>query len=203
MLLAGAAVSVGCAFSAYLFMKAYKQENYTKAFWLKGLAAVCFVLLALLLRPASGNQSYAKLLLIGLVLGLCGDELLALRFMVPRLHDLFFAAGAGAFAVGHFFYMKALYDQGTIRLGFLIPLFLAAVAVANLYGKKHGSNAGPLQFAAVGYMVLVIFMVPSASARFCPLLVWDCCCLRWAAYALAAATIFCWPSATATSAPGI
>lgn len=158
MLLAGAAVSVGCAFSAYLFMKAYKQENYTKAFWLKGLAAVCFVLLALLLRPASGNQSYAKLLLIGLVLGLCGDELLALRFVVPRLHDLFFAAGAGAFAVGHFFYMKALYDQGTIRLGFLIPLFLAAVAVANLYGKKHCSNAGPLQFAAVGYMVLVIFM---------------------------------------------
>ena len=34
----------------------------------RGLAAVCFVLLALLLRPASGNQSYAKLLLIGLVL---------------------------------------------------------------------------------------------------------------------------------------
>lgn len=139
-------------------MKAYKQDKYTRAFWLKGAAAVCFVLLALLLRPASGNQSYAKLLLIALVLGLCGDELLALRFVVPKLHDLLFAAGAGVFAVGHFFYMKALFDLGGIRLGVLIPIFLVGAAVAYLYGKKHASNAGPLQFAGVAYMVLVIFM---------------------------------------------
>ena len=158
MLIAGAAASFGCGISACLFMKAYKQENYTKAFWLKGLAAACFILLAMLLIPGSGNRVCAKLLLTALVLGFCGDELLALRFLVPKFHDLFFAAGAGAFAVGHFFYMKALYDQGNIRLGFLIPIFLVAVAVANLYGKKHSSNAGPLQFAAVGYMLLVILM---------------------------------------------
>ena len=158
MLVAAAAASVGCAIFACLFMKAYKQEKYTRAFWLKGAAAMCFVLLALLLRPASGNQSYAKLLLIALVLGLCGDELLALRFLIPKLHDLMFAAGAGVFATGHFFYMKALYDLGGIRLAILIPVFLVGLVLAYLYGKKHGSNAGSLQFAGVGYMVLVVFM---------------------------------------------
>ena len=158
MLIAAAAASAGCAFCACRFMKAYKQDKYTRAFWLKGAAAVCFVLIALLLRPASGNQSYAKLLLIALVLGLCGDELLALRFMIPKLHDLLFAAGAGVFAVGHFFYMKALFGLGGIRLGVLIPVFLLGLALAYAYGRKHRSNAGPLQFAGVAYMVLVIFM---------------------------------------------
>lgn len=158
LLILAAAASAGCVIFARLFMKAYKVENFARAFWLKGAAAVCFVLLAAILRPAAGNQSYAKLLLIALILGLCGDELLALRFMVPKLHDLLLAAGAGTFAVGHFFYMKALYDLGGIRLAVLIPVFLAGLLVAYLYGKKHQSNAGPLQAAGVGYMVLVIFM---------------------------------------------
>lgn len=149
MLIAAAAASIGCVVFAFLFMKAYKQEKYSRAFWLKGAAALCFVALALILLPHSGNRAYAKLLLIGLALGFCGDELLALRFVVPKFHDLFFAAGAGAFAAGHFFYMKALYDLREIRLVFLIPLFLLGLAAAYLYGKKHGSNAGPLQFAAV------------------------------------------------------
>ena len=158
MLIAAAAASIGCIFFASLFMKAYKQENFTKAFWLKGAAAVCFVLLAMLLIPGSGNRAYAKLLLIALVLGLCGDELLALRFVVPRFHDLFFAGGAAVFGVGHFFYMKALYDLVGIRLEYMIPVFLIGLLLAYIYGRKHCTNAGELQFAAVGYMVLVIFM---------------------------------------------
>lgn len=158
MLIAAAAASIGCVVFAILFMNAYKQERFGRAFWLKGAAALCFVTLAAVLFSGSENRAYAKLLLVGLILGLCGDELLALRFVVPRFHDLFFAVGAGTFAAGHFFYMKALYDLTEIRLEYLLPLLLLAVAAANLYGKKHGSNAGPLQFAAVGYMVLVIFM---------------------------------------------
>ncbi len=158
MFITAAAASIGCVVFAYLFMKAYKQENFTGAFWLKGAAALCFVLLAMLLIPGCGNRAYAKLLLTGLVLGLCGDELLALRFIVPRFHDLFFAAGAGVFGVGHFFYMKALYDLVGIRLEYLLPAFLLGLVLAYIYGRKHRSNAGELQFAAVGYMVLVIFM---------------------------------------------
>ncbi len=158
MLIAAAAASVGCAFCACRFMKAYKQENHARAFWLKGAAALCFVLLAVFLLPVSGNQAYARLLLIALVLGLCGDELLALRFLVPRFHDLFFGAGAAVFGLGHLFYMKALYDLGGISLGCLIPVFLLGLALAYAYGRKHRSNAGPLQFAAVAYMMLVVFM---------------------------------------------
>ena len=107
MLISAAAASVGCVIFASLFMKVYKQENFTKAFWLKGAAAGCFVLLAALFQPCSANSGFAKLVLIGLSLGLIGDEMLALRFVVPRFHDLFFACGAGFFGVGHFFYMKA------------------------------------------------------------------------------------------------
>ena len=154
----GAALSVGCILLARAFMKAYKQENHVRAFWLKGGAALCFVLLAVILLLKSENRGYACLVLIGLMLGLCGDELLALRFVFASCHDLLFAAGAATFGVGHFFYMKALYDLGGIALGCLIPVFLLGLALAYLYGRRNRSHAGPLQFAAVGYMVLVVFM---------------------------------------------
>jgi uncharacterized membrane protein YhhN len=157
-LLLATAASTGCIAFAQLFMVAYKAEKFRRAFWLKGGAALCFVILGMLLSPFSPNPGYARLVVIGLALGLCGDQLLALRFLVPRLHDLMFAAGAGAFGVGHFFYMKALYDLGSIRLLVLLPIFVIGVAIANLYGKEHGSNAGPLQPAGLAYMVLVIFM---------------------------------------------
>ena len=165
-LLIAAGISMFCIAFAQFFMRAYKEETFGRAFWLKGGAALCFVALGALLLSKTDNPAYGKLLLIGLALGLCGDELLALRFLIPKLHDLMFAAGAGAFAVGHFFYMKALYDLGAIRIVTLIPIFLAGVAVANLYGKKHGSNAGPLQIPAVLYMVLVIFMGSVAVSAF-------------------------------------
>ena len=152
-LLIAAGISMFCIAFAQSFMRAYKEEAFGRAFWLKGAAALCFVALGALLGKAE-NPGYGKLLLIGLTLGLCGDELLALRFLVPKLHDLMFAAGAGAFAVGHFFYMKALYDLGSVRLVTLIPVFLIGLTIAYIYGKKHGSNAGPLQPAGLAYMAL-------------------------------------------------
>lgn len=157
-LLLATAASTGCIAFAQLFMGAYKVENFHRAFWLKGGAALCFVTLGILLAPFSPNPGFARLVVIGLALGLCGDQLLALRFLVPKLHDLMFAAGAGAFGVGHFFYMKALYDLGNVRLPVLIPIFILGVAIASLYGKHHSSDAGPLQPAGLAYMVLVIFM---------------------------------------------
>ncbi len=166
-LLLATSASVGCIAFAQLFMRAYKDEAFGRAFWLKGGAAFCFVVLGVLLAIVTGKSAYSRLLIIALILGLCGDQLLALRFLVPKkLHDLMFAAGAGAFAVGHFFYMKALNDLGSIQLITLLPVFLIGVAIANIYGKKHGSNAGPLQIPAVLYMVLVIFMGSVAVSAF-------------------------------------
>lgn len=158
--------SIGCIFFAVFFMRAYKQSSFAKAFWLKGVAAACFVLLGAILATQGHHSAYGRLVLVGLILGLCGDELLALRFLVPKLHDAFFALGAATFAVGHLFYIKALYDLGVIRPVVLIPVFLVGVAVANLYGKHQGSHAGHLQIPAVAYMVLVIFMGAVSIAAF-------------------------------------
>lgn len=157
-LIAAAAASAGCILFAVFFMKACRRENHRLALLLKGLAAVCFVLLGLFLRPHSANQSYAQLLILGLILGFCGDELLALRFLVPKIHDLIFAVGAVTFAVGHVFYMKALFDLGVIAPLTLILVLIPGLLLAWLYGKKQGSHAGPLHLAALLYIGLVIFM---------------------------------------------
>ena len=157
---------MGCIAFAQAFMKAYKAEKFAPAVWLKGGAALCFLAVGGWLAFCTGMTSYGRLLVIALALGLCGDELLALRFLNAKFHDLLFAAGAGAFAAGHFFYMKALFDLGCVRIGWLIPIFLAGTAVANIYGKKQGSNAGPLQIPAVLYMVLVVFMGSVAVSAF-------------------------------------
>ena len=152
------AASVGCILFAVYFLRAYKRADYHCAFWLKGGAALCFVLLGSALLLPAENKTYARLLVAGLLLGLCGDELLALRFLVPKLHDFFFGIGAAAFATGHFFYMKALYDLGCIRLVSLLPVLGLGLLAAFLYGKHQGSNAGSLQIAGVLYMALVVFM---------------------------------------------
>lgn len=161
-----AAATIGCIFFAVSYMRSYKQKTFSKAFWLKGGAAFCFVFLGMWLSLQTGKGPYARLLIIGLLLGLCGDQILALRFLRPRFRDLLFAAGAGAFAAGHFFYIKALYGLGGVSPVLLIPVFLAGIAIANIYGKHQGSNAGSLQIPAVLYMALVIFMGSVAISAF-------------------------------------
>ena len=56
-LLLAAGISMFCIAFAQFFMRAYKEEAFGRAFWLKGGAALCFVALGALLLSKTVSWS--------------------------------------------------------------------------------------------------------------------------------------------------
>ena len=157
-------LSLGCVLSARFFLGAYSEENFIKAFWLKGAAAVFFVAVGAVLLWVKGMTVYTGLTLGGLFLGLLGDQLLAMRLIHRCYHDLFFTVGAASFAVGHFLYMAALHNTGTVKIFVVLPVLFAAMLISYVYGKKNGTDFGEKTITAVAYICVVLLM---ASVAIC------------------------------------
>lgn len=164
----GVLLSLDCALFGYLFLKAAVNKEYKKAFWLKGIAGLFFVLLGVLNFALCADKNFAIPVLWGLVFGLLGDQLLAMRFINRDRHDMFFVSGAAAFAVGHGLYIAALFgqDRGAIRLA--LPIFAVGLLASALYARFKKTNAGKLQSGVIAYIAIVVFMTAvacSAAAR--------------------------------------
>lgn len=148
-----AAATLGCAAFARLFLEACFAGDHRRAFRVKGLAGLCFVAVGLLMALRCGNLSFAVPVTAGLVLGLAGDQLLALRFILKEKHDLMFISGAVAFSMGHALYILAL-----------IALWLAGAAAAVVYARIRRTNAGKLNGGCCVYIALVTLMCAVACA---------------------------------------
>ena len=166
MAAAAGAASLGCCVFGFLYMKDYKDHRYGRSFWTKAAAAVCFILAGVCLMGACARRDFARLVVAGLVMGLCGDQILAIRFHVPHNRSLYFGAGAIAFSIGHFFYMKALFGLVGLRLEYLVPVLVLGAGAAYLYGRHHRTNAGKLQAAGVVYILWVILMAAFSISAF-------------------------------------
>ena len=81
VIFAALAMTLACFSCMRSFMAASRAEDYGRAIWYKGAASLCFVFLGLTASLRCGDGAYAWKLILGLVLGLVGDELLALRFL--------------------------------------------------------------------------------------------------------------------------
>lgn len=154
--------SVGCVFSAKKFLQAYHEENYVKGFWLKGAAAVFFVSVGMLCLLHNGTVADSRLIVCGLMLGLVGDQLLAMRMIHKNLHDPFFIAGALAFGVGHVMYMIFLYRTCAVSVSVVLPVLFAGVLMSLWYAKKSGTDVEEKTPLAAAYIVLVLLMASTA-----------------------------------------
>ena len=101
-------LTIGCLVLDHLFLAEMERGNHPKAVRLKGLASLCFVLTGLWFTIFAGGGKHHLLIAFGLVLGLVGDVLLAMRFEYPEKHDQYFLIGAISFALGHVLYIAAL-----------------------------------------------------------------------------------------------
>ena len=160
-----AAATLGCAAFARLFLGACFAGDHRRAFRVKGLAGLCFVAVGLLMALRCGKLSFAVPVAAGLVLGLAGDQLLALRFILKEKHDLMFVSGAVAFSMGHVLYILALLRlTGGMRPAALIALWLAGAAAAVVYARIRRTNAGKLNGGCCVYIALVTLMCAVACA---------------------------------------
>lgn len=164
VIFAALAMTLACFSCMRSFMAASREEDYGRAFWYKGAASLCFVGLSLAATLRCGDGAYAWKLVLGLVLGLVGDELLALRFLRPQRHDAWFSAGAAAFALGHGLYVWAAFQRGGPILDTALILFVLLLGLSGVYAGVKGSHRGPQRFSAAVYIALVCFMAASACA---------------------------------------
>lgn len=148
-----------CAFIAVYFMKACREKSYKRAAVLKTLAGLCFVLIGLLLAAAlSADKRFAWLVAAGLAFGLLGDLLLAIRFMKPERHDLYFVTGALSFAVGHGLYILAMLTKYDVAAAIILTVGMVGLAAAGAYVKGKKADAGRLMVFGSVYMALVVAM---------------------------------------------
>ena len=156
-----------CTVSGGIYLTCCKRKDYRRACAYKGTAGLCFVMLGLLGTDASirsvlgvggAAPACARFVAAGLIFGLLGDQLLALRFICVSKKTQFFTAGAACFAVGHVLYIIALSHRAPgILLGGLAIGF-AALALSGVYNYREGTNAGKLQIPGMIYMSIVAFM---------------------------------------------
>ena len=155
-LIMGVLLSLSCAVSGRFFLRAGRREEYGKAFLLKGLTGLCFVVLGALNFVLCTDRIFGVRVLCGLCLGLLGDQLLALRFVYREKHDQFFSLGAAVFAVGHGLYLAALFGHDKGVLPAALPFLAAGLLASWLYQRAKKTDAGNLQLPACLYIALVV-----------------------------------------------
>lgn len=146
----------GCAVCERRFLNASRAEDYRAAFFFKGAAGLCFVAVGVIAAIGCRSGAFAWRVVAGLLFGLLGDQLLAMRFIQKERHDMFFALGGVAFALGHVLYIAALVQLRSFSLRVTVPVLLVGLAASAGYARVRESNAGRLQIPGVLYIALVI-----------------------------------------------
>lgn len=156
---------LGCAVCQRHFLRASRDRDYRQAFFLKGAAGLCFVAVGVLSATECDSGAFAWRTVAGLLLGLLGDQLLAVRFLRPRQHDMFFALGGAAFGLGHVAYISALLSLGPFSLGLAGIILLGGLALSGFYMLLRKPDAGRLQLPGVLYIALVVSVSAVACAE--------------------------------------
>lgn len=155
-------LALSCLFCGVRFIKAMEADDQEKATVLKGLTTICCILIALIAYFMTSLPKFALLVILGLIFGFLGDELLALRFVYTKKFSAFFLSGALAFLIGHIFYLIALYGLAPKAWMLGVPLTLAALAAEFINSKKHSLDMGKLFLPLGFYAAVVCFMGCSA-----------------------------------------
>ena len=154
-------MAAGALLETVFIMQSYRRRCVRSVIF-KTLASACFVLLAMQCIRIRGTSDYARLVFWGLVCGLLGDALLALRFLWKKTHDVFFIAGTLAFFAGHIFYILAILKLAPDAWQYAIPLALIALGVAGFYSNAKQVKAGKILPLGIIYIGEVLFVAACA-----------------------------------------
>lgn len=107
-----------------VFIFVENRKKYTPAVVLKGSASLVFILVGILSAQMTSDQDFARLVVIGLILGGLGDVLLNLRFVFEKSGQKIFLLGIASFLAGHIMYLIALIPLSN---NLFVSLFLGVV----------------------------------------------------------------------------
>lgn len=154
--------TVGCAVSAVFFLLAYRRKEFKRGLWLKTLTSVFFVAVGIIMMTNSNSKSVALQVVCGLILGLIGDVLLALRQLYKARREFFFTIGALAFAVGHAMYILALRSIAFVHWAIVLGLFAVGMLLSHGYALYKKIDVGSKKLPATIYLAIVVLMASVA-----------------------------------------
>ena len=118
-----------CLAVAGLFLIVERTRRYVAADVVKGVASACFVLLGFLGALLGVDADYARVILLGLLLGAVADVLLNLRYVFEGSRSqLAFLSGILVFLAGHVAYLLACLPH----CPFLVVAVVAGVVLTAL-----------------------------------------------------------------------
>ena len=144
------------------FILVENKKKYVPAVILKGSAALVFIIIGVLSAQLASNPSFAKLVVIGLILGGIGDVLLNLRFVFEKNGQKIFLLGIAAFLSGHIMYLAALFLLSNNLLVSLICGAVAAVLLLRWIFSKIGEVQKAFKIFGCVYIGAIVLMTAAA-----------------------------------------
>lgn len=159
------------------FILTEKKKKYVPAVILKGLASCVFVALGVLTKMVSPNPQFAKLIVIGLILGLVGDVFLNLRFVFEKIGSKIFLIGIASFLAGHIVYLCALIPMAAhltvcLIVGAIVSIITLILIFTHIEKVKLPFKIfGVFYIGAVEIMTVVslgnLFAYPDSNQALC------------------------------------
>lgn len=154
-------ILIGVALQALFIVKEH-EKKYLSAVILKGCAAFMFLILGILGLQVAQNQDFARLVVIGLAMGMIGDILLNLRFVFEKAGQKIFLAGIAAFLAGHILYLAALIPLSTnLTESLVIGVILTALLLWWIFQQIEAKPA--FKIFGVLYLGAIVLMTSVAG----------------------------------------
>lgn len=154
-----------CLVIMSVFIYYEHKEKYVLAVILKGLASLCFVLFGVLCSIQALNMQFAKMVKIGLLLGLIADIMLNLRFVFKKNGKLVFLVGILVFLAGHVLYLCALipgYSYALVTT--LTGIIVSALVLKWIFTQIEAEKA--FKIFGVFYIGVIVIMNAFALRNF-------------------------------------
>ncbi len=152
---------VACMTLTSIFILQERDQHYTSAMVLKGLASLCFVLLGF--NSSNGSQQ-ARLICAGLLIGMIADVLLALRYVVKKNGQKVFLVGILVFLTGHIMYLAAVFPECPSKLIVIIAaVILTFLLMKWIFSRITAEKA--FKIFGVVYIGAIVFLTCTAFAN--------------------------------------
>lgn len=147
---------------AFIYIES--KKDYIKAVILKGSASLCFLTTGIVGFAASSNKVFSSLILAGLILGVIGDILLNLRFVLKNKSQLVFLIGTISFLFGHIFYIIALFLVSKANMLYIpIIMALAITFIVGYFIFKLLKVKNELKIFGCAYILIVSLFMSIAT----------------------------------------
>lgn len=155
----------GCVAEA-AFIVFEHRKSMLAALLLKALASLLFVLGGIFAFSLARLFPFAKLILLGLMLGAIGDVCLNLRFLLTDGAKRVFMLGIAFFLLGHVAYLVALATRAPVALLYALPASAILSFFLIRFVLSRIEVDGAIKVFGIVYLCVVFLMASVACTMF-------------------------------------